>query len=56
MKTYRQNQLRTTSKTATFPAKQTMAMRELAERLRSPGRNWQQAEEGEGNVDNGGDN
>ena len=30
--------------------------RELAERLRSAGRDWQQAEEGEGDVDDGGDN
>ena len=29
--------------------------RELAERLRSAGRDWQRAEEGEGGVDNGGD-
>ena len=35
---------------------QTTAMRELAERLRSTGRDWQWAEEGEGDVDDGGDN
>ena len=35
---------------------QTTVMRELAERLRSAGRDWQRAEEGEGNVDDGGDN
>ena len=35
---------------------QTTATHELAERLRSAGHNWQRAEEGEGNVDNGGDN
>ena len=31
-------------------------MHELAERLRSAGRDWQWAEEGEGNIDNGGSN
>jgi hypothetical protein len=35
---------------------QTTAMRELAERLCSAGRNWQRAEEGEGDVNDGGDN
>ena len=35
---------------------QTTAMRELAERLHSAGRDWQRAEEGEGNVDNGSNN
>ena len=35
---------------------QTTATRELVERLRSAGRNWQRAEEGEGDVDDGGDN
>ena len=35
---------------------QTMATRELAERLRSAGRDWQRAEEGESDVDNSGDN
>jgi len=35
---------------------QTMVMRELAERLRSAGHDRQQAEEGEGNVDNSGNN
>jgi hypothetical protein len=35
---------------------QTTATRELAERLRSTGHDWQWAEEGEGDVDDGGDN
>jgi len=35
---------------------QTTATRELAERLRSAGRDWQRAEEGEGDGDNGGNN
>ena len=35
---------------------QTMAMRELAEMLRSAGRDWQRAEEGEGGINNGIDN
>jgi len=35
---------------------QTMARHKLVERLRSAGRDRQQAEEGEGNIDNGGDN
>jgi len=35
---------------------QTTVTHELAERLRSAGRNWQRAEKGEGNVDDGGDN
>ena len=35
---------------------QTTATRELAERLHSAGHDWQWAEEGEGNVDDGGDN
>ena len=35
---------------------QTTARHKLVERLRSAGRDWQQVEEGEGNVDNGGDN
>ena len=35
---------------------QMTATRELAERLHSAGRDWQQAEEGEGGVDNGGNN
>ena len=35
---------------------QTTAMRELVERLRSAVRNWQRAEEGEGDVDDGGNN
>ena len=35
---------------------QTTATHDLAERLRSAGRDWQQAEEGEGDVDNSGDN
>ena len=35
---------------------QTMATRELAERLHSAGRDWQREEEGEGNVDDSGDN
>ena len=35
---------------------QTTAMRELVERLHSAVRNWQRAEEGEGDVDDGGDN
>jgi hypothetical protein len=35
---------------------QTTAMRELAERLRSTGRDWQRAEEGEGDINNGGNN
>ena len=34
----------------------TTAMHELVERLRSVGRDWQRAEEGEGDVDYGGDN
>jgi hypothetical protein len=33
-----------------------MAMHELAERLRSTGRDWQREEEGEGNVGDGGNN
>jgi len=33
---------------------QTTATRELAERLRSAGRDWQRTEEGEGDIDNGG--
>jgi len=35
---------------------QTTAMRKLAERLHSAGRDWQRAEEGEGDVDDGGNN
>jgi hypothetical protein len=35
---------------------QTMVTRELVERLHSAGRYWQRAEEGEGNVDDAGDN
>ena len=35
---------------------QTAATHELVERLHSAGRDWQWAEEGEGNVDDGGDN
>ena len=35
---------------------QTTAMRELVERLRSACQDWQRAEEGEGDVDDGGDN
>ena len=35
---------------------QTTVMRELAERLRSAGRDCQRAEEGEGDVNDGGDN
>jgi len=35
---------------------QTTAMRELAERLHSAGSDWQRAEEGEDDVDDGGDN
>ena len=35
---------------------QTTATRELAERLRSAGRDWQRAEVGEGDVDNSGNN
>ena len=35
---------------------QTTATHDLAERLHSAGRDWQQAEEGEGDVDNSGDN
>ena len=35
---------------------QTTATHKLAERLRSAGRDWQRAEEGEGNVDDSGDN
>ncbi len=35
---------------------QMTATRELVERLSSAGRDWQRAEEGEGNVDDGGDN
>jgi len=31
-------------------------MRKLVERLRSAGRDWQQAEEGEGNFDDDDDN
>ena len=33
---------------------QTTVMRELAERLRSAGRNWQRAEEGEGDIEDSG--
>ena len=35
---------------------QMMVTRELAERLRSVRRDWQQAEEGEGNIEDSGDN
>ena len=39
-----------------IPTPQTTAMGGLAERLRSAGHDWQRAEEGEGDVDDGGNN